>query len=76
MTGVGQQRESERPFAVRRDFFAEAATLLVRINADRQQADLLAGLEERSELGKLPGTVGSPVAAVEDQHQRSFFPLR
>ncbi len=76
MTGVGQQRESDRPFAVSRDFFAEAAAMLVRIYADGQLADVLVGLEQRSQLGKLPGTVGSPVAAVEDQHQRSFFPLR
>jgi len=75
VTGVRQQGEVDRPLAVGRDLVAEAPALLASIDADGQQADLLVGFEQGSELGKLPSAVRSPVAAVEDQHHRPLFPL-
>ena len=45
------------------------------IHADGPQADLLVRLEQSPQLGELPSAVGSPVAAVKNQHYRLLFPF-
>ncbi|MEO7728836.1 MAG: hypothetical protein ABIS45_16415 [Burkholderiales bacterium] len=67
---IGQQRKRNRPAAFGGNLLREPRTFFMRIWADAPQRDLLAGLEQGSEFGKLPNAVRSPVAAKKYQDDR------
>src|SRR5688572_24532239 len=74
--GIGEQGKRDATLAVPADALIEGLAVLGGIAADAPQCNRLAGLEQRSELGKLPNAVRSPVAAIEDQHHRPLAALR
>ena len=64
---IGQQRKRNRPAAVGGYLLRKPSAFFMRIDTDAPQRDLLTGLEQGSEFGKLPNAVRSPVAAKKYQ---------
>ena len=61
-----------RATPVLRDLLGKLSTLLMAVNADGVELDRLVRPQERAQLGQLPSAERSPVASVEDEHDRAF----
>lgn len=68
--GIGQQRKVNFTTFIRGEFSGEFFTSLWRIDADRKQLHVLIFFQKRAQSGQLPGTVRSPVAAIEHKDYR------
>jgi hypothetical protein len=70
MVGIGKHREIYARLVF--ELVAQEMGLVVRVNADGEERNLAAVLfiKQGFQLTKLSGAVGSPIAAIKNQHDR------
>jgi len=74
MFGVRENRKTECALAISGNLVREALTYIRWVDTDCEEFYVFPVLQKSSESGQLPGTVRSPITAIEDQYYRALSP--